>query len=61
VTLLGSWLGNITVVKNNIEAILILIVLVSVNLRPLGYEPSELPSCSTPRRRDESTSARSAP
>ncbi|MFJ7152212.1 DedA family protein [Streptomyces sp. NPDC100445] len=30
VTLLGSWLGNIGVVKNNIEAILILIVLVSV-------------------------------
>ncbi|MFD8422423.1 VTT domain-containing protein [Streptomyces sp. NPDC059466] len=30
VTLLGSWLGNIAVVKNNIEAILILIVLVSV-------------------------------
>lgn len=30
VTLLGSWLGNIDVVKNNIEAILILIVLVSV-------------------------------
>jgi hypothetical protein len=21
-----------------------------LNLRPLGYEPSELPSCSTPRR-----------
>ena len=21
-----------------------------MNLRPLGYEPSELPSCSTPRR-----------
>jgi membrane-associated protein len=30
VTLLGSWLGNIEVVKTNIEAILILIVLVSV-------------------------------
>ncbi|MEU1594144.1 VTT domain-containing protein, partial [Streptomyces sp. NPDC005708] len=30
VTLLGSWLGNIDFVKNNIEAILILIVLVSV-------------------------------
>ncbi|MER7932256.1 MULTISPECIES: VTT domain-containing protein [unclassified Streptomyces] len=30
VTLLGSWLGKIDVVKNNIEAILILIVLVSV-------------------------------
>lgn len=30
VTLLGSWLGNIGLVKNNIEAILILIVLVSV-------------------------------
>ncbi|MDF3300628.1 VTT domain-containing protein [Streptomyces sp. K1PA1] len=30
VTLLGSWLGNIAVVKDNIEAILILIVLVSV-------------------------------
>ncbi|CUW30180.1 Inner membrane protein YqjA [Streptomyces reticuli] len=30
VTLLGSWLGNITFVKANIEAILILIVLVSV-------------------------------
>ncbi|MGW1160710.1 DedA family protein [Streptomyces sp. NPDC002519] len=30
VTLLGSWLGNIGFVKNNIEAILILIVLVSV-------------------------------
>ncbi|WP_330338600.1 DedA family protein [Streptomyces sp. NBC_00557] len=30
VTLLGSWLGNIPFVKNNIEAILILIVLVSV-------------------------------
>ncbi|MEU0008145.1 VTT domain-containing protein [Streptomyces sp. NPDC006314] len=30
VTLLGSWLGNIDVVKTNIEAILILIVLVSV-------------------------------
>lgn len=30
VTLLGSWLGNIGVVKNNVEAILILIVLVSV-------------------------------
>ncbi|MFH8339200.1 VTT domain-containing protein [Streptomyces sp. AM6-12] len=30
VTLLGSWLGNIGFVKDNIEAILILIVLVSV-------------------------------
>ncbi|MFJ8198761.1 DedA family protein [Streptomyces sp. NPDC096152] len=30
VTLLGSWLGNIPFVKQNIEAILILIVLVSV-------------------------------
>ncbi|MEU6097538.1 VTT domain-containing protein [Streptomyces sp. NPDC047079] len=30
VTLLGSWLGNIGFVKNNIEAILILIVVVSV-------------------------------
>ncbi|WP_445526616.1 DedA family protein [Streptomyces cyslabdanicus] len=30
VTLLGSWLGNISVVKNNVEAILILIVFVSV-------------------------------
>ncbi|MYW46252.1 VTT domain-containing protein, partial [Streptomyces sp. SID161] len=30
VTLLGSWLGNIDFVKSNIEAILILIVLVSV-------------------------------
>ncbi|MFJ3335205.1 DedA family protein [Streptomyces sp. NPDC086766] len=30
VTLLGSWLGNIAFVKQNIEAILILIVLVSV-------------------------------
>ncbi|KOV68433.1 membrane protein [Streptomyces sp. MMG1121] len=30
VTLLGSWLGNIAFVKNNIEAILILIVLISV-------------------------------
>ncbi|MEV6023762.1 VTT domain-containing protein [Streptomyces sp. NPDC052036] len=30
VTLLGSWLGNIGFVNNNIEAILILIVLVSV-------------------------------
>ncbi|GAA3039850.1 DedA family protein [Streptomyces glomeratus] len=30
VTLLGSWLGNVPFVKNNIEAILILIVLVSV-------------------------------
>ncbi|MFE1883682.1 DedA family protein [Streptomyces diastatochromogenes] len=30
VTLLGSWLGNIDFVKKNIEAILILIVLVSV-------------------------------
>src|SRR5699024_12269107 len=25
------------------------------NLRPLGYEPSELPSCSTPRRCTSST------
>ncbi|MFJ5261019.1 DedA family protein [Streptomyces sp. NPDC088387] len=30
VTLLGSWLGNIAFVKENIEAILILIVLISV-------------------------------
>ncbi|MEV7976203.1 VTT domain-containing protein [Streptomyces sp. NPDC086519] len=30
VTLLGSWLGKIDLVKNNIEAILILIVLISV-------------------------------
>ena len=22
-----------------------------MNLRPLGYEPNELPDCSTPRRR----------
>ncbi len=26
-----------------------------MNLRPLGYEPSELPSCSTPRRTAHST------
>ncbi|MEU7054887.1 VTT domain-containing protein [Streptomyces sp. NPDC046197] len=36
VTLLGSWLGNVGVVKNNIEAILILISLVSVV--PIGIE-----------------------
>jgi membrane-associated protein len=36
VTLLGSWLGNSDFVKNNIEAILILIVLVSVI--PIGIE-----------------------
>ncbi|MGW5334205.1 VTT domain-containing protein [Streptomyces bauhiniae] len=30
VTLLGSWLGNIGIVKDNIEAMLILIVLISV-------------------------------
>ncbi|MEW2128862.1 VTT domain-containing protein [Streptomyces sp. NPDC005435] len=30
VTLLGSWLGNIALVKDNIEAMLILIVLISV-------------------------------
>jgi membrane-associated protein len=36
VTLLGSWLGNVGFVKNNIEAILILIVLVSVV--PIGIE-----------------------
>lgn len=36
VTLLGSWLGNVPVVKNNIEAMLILIVLVSVI--PIGFE-----------------------
>ncbi|MFH7337542.1 VTT domain-containing protein [Streptomyces sp. KHY 26] len=36
VTLLGSWLGNIDFVKKNIEAILILIVLVSVV--PLAIE-----------------------
>ena len=24
-----------------------------LNLRPLGYEPNELPDCSTPRRVDE--------
>src|SRR5690625_851938 len=27
-----------------------------LNLRPLGYEPSELPSCSTPRRQNYVTS-----
>ena len=32
-----------------------------MNLRPLGYEPSELPSCSTPRRDTNSTSAPPAP
>ncbi|MEV7124860.1 VTT domain-containing protein [Streptomyces sp. NPDC093260] len=36
VTLLGSWLGNIAFVKENIEAILILVVLVSVV--PIGIE-----------------------
>ncbi|MGF1240821.1 VTT domain-containing protein [Streptomyces sp. 2-6] len=36
VTLLGSWLGNIAFVKDNIEAILILVVLVSVV--PIGIE-----------------------
>ncbi|WNM29307.1 VTT domain-containing protein [Streptomyces sp. Li-HN-5-11] len=30
VTLLGSWLGNVALVKNNIEAMLVLIVLISV-------------------------------
>ncbi len=24
-----------------------------LNLRPLGYEPSELPSCSTPRHENQ--------
>jgi hypothetical protein len=28
-----------------------------LNLRPLGYEPSELPNCSTPRRLSASSSA----
>jgi hypothetical protein len=23
-----------------------------LNLRPLGYEPNELPDCSTPRKKD---------
>ncbi|MFG1809989.1 DedA family protein [Streptomyces sp. NPDC049040] len=36
VTLLGYWLGQITFVKDNIEAILVLVVLVSVV--PLGIE-----------------------
>jgi membrane-associated protein len=36
VTLLGSWLGKIDFVRNNIEAILILIVLVSVV--PIAFE-----------------------
>ncbi|SOD84752.1 membrane-associated protein [Streptomyces sp. Ag109_G2-15] len=36
VTLLGSWLGNIDFVKKNIEAILILIVLISVV--PIAFE-----------------------
>ncbi|MET8830077.1 VTT domain-containing protein [Streptomyces sp. NPDC004610] len=36
VTLLGSWLGNIAFVKENIEAILILIVLISV--LPIVFE-----------------------
>src|SRR6202000_2801963 len=31
------------------------------NLRPLGYEPSELPSCSTPRRDYYSTRSSRAP
>ena len=29
-----------------------------MNLRPLGYEPSELPNCSTPRRTDNITNRR---
>ncbi|MER6384594.1 VTT domain-containing protein [Streptomyces sp. NPDC001250] len=61
VTLLGSWLGNIGFVKNNIEAILILIVLVSVVpiaiefLRARGKEkkaakraPQQMPEASRP-------------
>ncbi|MER5545371.1 VTT domain-containing protein [Streptomyces sp. NPDC002589] len=61
VTLLGSWLGNIGFVKNNIEAILILIVLVSVVpiaiefLRARGKEkkaakkaPQQTPEASRP-------------
>jgi hypothetical protein len=27
-----------------------------LNLRPSGYEPDELPDCSTPRREDEDSS-----
>jgi hypothetical protein len=31
-----------------------------LNLRPLGYEPSELPNCSTPRRCALTLGARAA-
>ena len=31
-----------------------------MNLRPLGYEPSELPNCSTPRRLRQVTGLRTA-
>ena len=55
VTLLGSWLGNIDLVKNNIEAILILIVLVSVVpiaiefLRARGKQKKAAPAAPAPQ------------
>ena len=33
------------------DAFFILLRGQDLNLRPLGYEPSELPSCSTPRHK----------
>ncbi|MER6071730.1 VTT domain-containing protein [Streptomyces sp. NPDC001817] len=61
VTLLGSWLGNIGFVKNNIEAILILIVLVSVIpiaiefLRARGKEKKAARSAPVPQPRHQQT------
>ncbi|MFD8840224.1 DedA family protein [Streptomyces griseofuscus] len=51
VTLLGSWLGNIAVVKNNIEAILILIVLVSVVPIAIEYLRARAKSKKAPAER----------
>ncbi|MGW4889120.1 DedA family protein [Streptomyces murinus] len=51
VTLLGSWLGNIALVKNNIEAILILIVLVSVVPIAIEYLRARAKSKKAPAER----------
>ncbi|MGW1625466.1 DedA family protein [Streptomyces sp. NPDC002172] len=68
VTLLGSWLGKIDVVKNNIEAILILIVLISVvpiiieflrarakDKKAAAQEPGPVPQYPAPPVMDDAT------